>query len=146
MGPVAWSATGATLPLDKFMQVSKLLIAHELNAEVGARIAAALAALDPGFEQDVDQIIAIATAKNAKIVEDFFPDMPEGKPKDTALKIISVWYSGVIEDVIGAEVFAYELALMYQPTRDVMTIPTYAISGPNGWNAIGAPLSNMPEF
>jgi hypothetical protein len=39
-----------------------------------------------------------------------------------------------------------ELAVMYQPTFDVMTIPSYAISGPNGWNADAPPLGNMPEF
>jgi hypothetical protein len=43
-------------------------------------------------------------------------------------------------------VIAYEYALMYRPTSDVMTIPSYAISGPNGWTADAPPLSNMPEF
>jgi fructose 5-dehydrogenase small subunit len=35
---------------------------------------------------------------------------------------------------------------VYQPTIDVMTIPSYAISGPNGWNADAPPLSNMQNF
>jgi hypothetical protein len=35
---------------------------------------------------------------------------------------------------------------MYQPTKDVMTIPSYAISAPNAWSAEAPPLSNMPEF
>jgi fructose 5-dehydrogenase small subunit len=52
----------------------------------------------------------------------------------------------VIVDAPGAEVFAYELALMYQPTIDVMTIPTYAISGPNGWMSEAPALSDMPKF
>jgi fructose 5-dehydrogenase small subunit len=144
--PDALSEPAATLPLAKFMQISNLLIAHQLNTEVGARIAPALTTLDPSIEQDIDQLIAIATAKNAKIVEDFFPDVPEGRLKDTALKIIFAWYTGVATDTYGAEVFAYELALMYQPTKDVMTIPSYAISGPNGWNSSSPPLTDMPTF
>jgi hypothetical protein len=35
---------------------------------------------------------------------------------------------------------------MYQPTRDVMTIPSYAISSPNGWPANAPPLEDMPDF
>ena len=76
-----------------------------------------------------DRLLAIARKKNARIVEDFFPDLPEGPLKETALAIISAWYLGVVTDAPDAEVFAYEYALMYQPTRDVMTIPSYAISG-----------------
>jgi len=68
--------------------------------------------------------------KNAVIVEDFFPDVPEGSAADTALSIISAWYLGVVSDAPDAEVVALEYALMYQPTSDVMTIPSYAISGP----------------
>jgi fructose 5-dehydrogenase small subunit len=134
------------LPAPKFMEVSSLLIDHKLDGDVGARLAAAISSIHPGIEQDIDQILEIAHKNNAKIVEDFFPDLPEGRLKDTALAIISAWYTGVVVDAPGSTVFAFELALMYQPTRDVMTIPSYAISGPNGWNASAPPLSDMPEF
>lgn len=130
----------------RFMEVSALLIAHHLDVDVGARLAVAMKRLNPAIDQQIEGIIAIAKKKNAKIVEDFFSDLPEGDLKDTALAIISAWYMGVIVDAPDAEVFAYELALMYQPTRDVMTIPSYAISGPNGWNAHAPPLGDMPEF
>jgi hypothetical protein len=154
MGALASSAHVVAAPLDassalsapKFMEVSSLLIDHKLNSDVGARLAAAMSSINSGIAQDVDQILEIARRKNAKIVEDFFPDLPEGRLKDTALAIISAWYTGVVVDAPGSTVFAFELALMYQPTRDVMTIPSYAISGPNGWNASAPPLSDMPEF
>lgn len=130
----------------KFMEVSSLLIDHHLDAEIGGRMAAAMARLNSKIEQEIDAIIAIATQKNAKIVEDFFPDIPDGHLKDTALAIIAAWYSGVVQNTADAEVFAFETALMYQPTRDVMTIPSYAISGPNGWSADAPPLTDMPTF
>ena len=140
--PVSWSDQSAA----RFMEISLLLVPHRLNEEVGKRMGAAMAALNPLLSQQIDGLLSIARQKNARIVEDFFADVPEGPLKETALSIISAWYLGVVTDAADAEVFAYEYALMYQPTRDVMTIPSYAISGPNGWTAEAPPLSNMPEF
>jgi fructose 5-dehydrogenase small subunit len=131
---------------DQFMQLSSLLIPHRLDRDVGSRLAAALRTKDPEVTAHVTALLDIAKKKNARIVEEFFPDVPDGALKDTALLIISAWYLGVLVDAPGAEVFAYELALMYQPTSDVMTIPTYAISGPNGWTSEAPPLNSMPTF
>jgi fructose 5-dehydrogenase small subunit len=138
-------ASAADFP-NQFMDLSSLLIAHRLDRDVGLRLAAALRMKDPAFAVHVSGLIEIARSKNAKIVEDFFADVPVGPLRDTALLIISAWYLGVIVDEPDAEVFAYELALMYQPTSDVMTIPTYAITGPNGWTSEGHPLADMPDF
>jgi fructose 5-dehydrogenase small subunit len=138
----AWSDQSAA----RFMEISSLLVPHRLNEEVGKRMGAAMGALNPSLSQQIDGLLSIAREKNARIVEDFFAGVPDGPLKETALSIISAWYLGVVTDAPDAEVFAYEYALMYQPTRDVMTIPSYAISGPNGWTAEAPPLSNMPEF
>jgi fructose 5-dehydrogenase small subunit len=140
--PASWSPQSAA----QFMEISSLLIPHHLNEEVGKRTGAAMAALNPSLSEQVAALLTIAKNKNARIVEDFFPDVPEGPLKDTALAIISAWYLGVVSDAPDAEVFAYEYALMYGPTKDVMTIPSYAVSGPNGWTADAPPLENMPEF
>lgn len=138
----SWSDESAA----QFMEISSLLVPHRLNEEIGKRIGAAMSGLNPSLPAQVTGLLAIAKGKNARVVEDFFPDVPEGPLKETALAIISAWYLGVVSDAPDAEVFAYEYALMYQPTRDVMTIPSYAISGPNGWTAEAPPLSNMPDF
>ena len=130
----------------RFMEISLLLVPHRLNEAIGKRMGAAMAALNPQLSQHIDGLLSIAREKNARIVEDFFGDVPDGPLKETALSIISAWYLGVVTDAPDAEVFAYEYALMYKPTSDVMTIPSYAISGPNGWSAEAPPLSNMPEF
>jgi hypothetical protein len=140
--PAAWSDDSAR----QFMDISSLLIPHRLNAEIGKRIGAAMSALNPQLPDQVTALLDIARKKNAAIVEDFFPDVPDGPLKETALAIISAWYLGVVTDAPDAEVFAFEHALMYGPTSDVMTIPSYAISGPNAWPANAPPLSNMPEF
>jgi hypothetical protein len=140
--PTAWSDQSAA----RFMEISSLLVPHRLNEEIGRRMGVVMSALNPSLSQQIDELLSIAQKKNARIVEDFFPDVPDGPLKQTALSIISAWYLGVATDAPDAEVFAYEYALMYQPTRDVMTIPSYAVSGPNGWKADAPPLSNMPEF
>jgi fructose 5-dehydrogenase small subunit len=138
----AWSEEASA----RFMEISSLLIQHRLNQDIGRRMGAAMGALNSQLSDQVTELLTIAKNKNAKIVEDFFPDIPEGPLKATALAIISAWYLGVVTDAADAEVFAFENALMYQPTRDVMTIPSYAISGPNGWSADAPPLENMPDF
>ena len=130
----------------QFMEISSLLIPHRLREEVGQRIGAAMSTLNPQLSAQVTALLNIARNKNARVVEDFFPDVPEGPLKQTALAIISAWYLGVVSDAPDAEVFAYEYALMYGPTKDVMTIPSYAISGPNGWTADAPLLDQMPEF
>jgi fructose 5-dehydrogenase small subunit len=138
----AWSGESAA----RFMELSSLLIPHRLNEGVGRRIGAAMSALNPSLAEQVAELLAIARKKNARIVEDFFPGLPDGPLKEIALAIISAWYLGVVTDAPDAEVFTYAYALMYQPTKDVMTIPSYAISAPNAWSAEAPPLSNMPEF
>jgi len=130
----------------QFMEISSLLIPHRLRQEVGKRIGAAMSALNPSLSAQIAELLAIAKKHDARIVEDFFSDVPEGSLKQTALAIISSWYLGVVTDAPDAEVFAYAYALMYQPTKDVMTIPSYAISAPNAWSAEAPLLSNMPEF
>ena len=130
----------------QFMTLSKLLIPHELDADIGKRIVLALSAIRPALSEHVTSLLAVAGKRNARIVEDFFPDVPDGPLKETALSIISAWYMGVVVDAPDSEVFAFEHALMYRPTRDVMTIPSYAKSRPNGWNADAPPLADMPKF
>jgi hypothetical protein len=144
--PTATADTSTAAVPNPFMELSALLIPHRLDHDVGLRLAAALSAKDPAFAGHVSSLLEIARKKQATIVEDFFPDVPDGPLKDTALLIISAWYLGVIVDAPDAEVYSYELALMYQPTIDVMTIPSYAISGPNGWTSEAPPLSDMPKF
>jgi hypothetical protein len=144
--PVAAAASWSEESAARFFELSSLLIPHRLNEAIGKRIGNLMSTLNPSLAEHVTGLLAIAKQKNAGIVEDFFPDVPEGPLRETALAIISAWYLGVVSDAPDAEVVALEYALMYGPTSDVMTIPSYAISGPNGWTANAPPLSNMPEF
>jgi hypothetical protein len=129
----------------RFMTLSRLLIPHSLDPEIGRRIAAELKADRAPFSDHIDALLKLAHDRQATVVEDFFPFASDAA-KAAALRIISAWYLGVVDDAPGAKIVAYELALMFKPTSDVMTIPTYSISRPNGWGAAAPPLTAMPTF
>jgi len=130
----------------QFMRLSSLLINHQLDTGVGARITAFAMTAPPDLPKMMDGIIAIAQEKHAASVEDFFGDIPEGPLQDLAHWIISAWYSGFSSAKHDAEVFTYELALTYQVTKDVTQIPSYGLSGPNAWTRPNAALADMPHF
>ncbi len=127
------------------MALSRLLIPHRLDPAIGRRIAAELKADKAPLSDHIDALLKLAHDRHAAVVEDFFP-FASDEAKASALRIVSAWYLGVVDDAPGAKIFAYELALMFKPTSDVMTIPTYSISRPNGWGAAAPPLSAMPTF
>ena len=138
--------TATAVSVDKFIAASRCLIQHGLSPDVGARMAGILYAKIPTLDSDLDAIIATAEKKNSKVVEDFFDALPDGHVKDSAHQIIFGWYAGVVDESPSAEVFAYEEALMYQPTKDAVALPTYSFNGPNHWTDVDPPLSAMPEF
>ena len=139
-------AKTAGVSAEKFMAASKRLIQHELSPDVGARMAVILHARIPTLDEDLDAIIGTAKDKNSKVVEDFFDALPDGHVKDSAHQIIFGWYAGVVDESAGAEVFAYEEALMYRPTKDAVALPTYSFDGPDHWADVDPPLSAMPTF
>jgi hypothetical protein len=65
---------------------------------------------------------------------DAFLELPSIDPRlmETATKIVSAWYLGVVGEPEDAELIAYGEALMYRPTRGILAIPTYG-PGPDAW-------------
>jgi hypothetical protein len=131
---------------DRFMRMSRLLINHQLSPDVGARIVETVASKYRDLPGMLEAINAIAERKQAKVVEDFFADIPDGELKDFAHWVILAWYSGCSSEKADATVFAYEEALTFKTTSDVVTVPSYALSGPNRWSQVTVALANMPLF
>lgn len=131
---------------EQFMRVSNLLIDHELDRDVGARIVVHASAARGDIEERLRRIETVAASKNAKVVEDFFDDLNESE-KELALWMILAWYSGSSSSKGDAEVFTYEKALTFKTTSDVVGIPSYGLTGPNLWDRIpSADLIDMPKF
>ncbi|ARJ42388.1 hypothetical protein B1H58_10395 [Pantoea alhagi] len=129
-----------------FMQISRLLVNHELDDAVGQRMLAQLEAEQPDLAKNLNQLLAIARAHQAKVVEDFFPAIPAGPVQDLARRIIFGWYTGSLEPTRTAKSFAFEQALTWRTTQDTITIPSYGISGPNNWQRTNTPILPVPQF
>lgn len=129
-----------------FMQLSRLLVNHQLDQAVGQRMFALLAAEESGLGDSLHQLLAVARASNARVVEDFFPSIPQGKLQDLAHKIIFGWYTGSLEPTRSAKTFAYEQALTWHTTLDAIAIPSYGFSGPNNWHRVNTPVLPLPTF
>jgi len=144
----AWgfAATAEGTTAAPFMQLSRLLVNHQLDDAVGARIAQTAPALHPRWAEMTRSIIEIATGRQAQAVEDFFEAIPEGPLRDYAHWVIFAWYSGCSSPKKDAQVFTYEQALTYRVTGDTVAIPSYGFSGPNLWQRQIAPLSPIPVF
>ncbi|KQQ40199.1 dehydrogenase [Duganella sp. Leaf126] len=130
----------------QFMKVSRLLINHQLDDAVGARIAAAAAAKYPDMPRMLTAIAELAQARQAKQVEDFFADIAEGPLQEFAHWVIFAWYTGCSSPKKDAQLFTYEQALTYKTTADAVAMPSYGFSGPNLWSRPIVPLSSMPVF
>jgi hypothetical protein len=39
-------------------------------------------------------------------------------------QIVSAWYLGMVGDVVSGKVIAYEQALMFDPVRDAVVVPS----------------------
>lgn len=128
----------------KFLQVSQLLVNHRLSPSVGGRIVDFAQTAYPDLELMLDRIIVIAG--NSTRVEEFFGDIPEGELRDFAYWIIHSWYTGSSSMDRNATLFTYEEALMYQPTIDMVPIPTFGYAAPNSWGNTLYPLADLPQF
>ena len=146
----AWGVAAAPAPahpdVRQFMQISRLLIDHQLDDAVGARIAAAAAAKYPELPRMMTAIAGLAQAKQAKQVEDFFGDIAAGPLQELAHWVIFAWYTGCSSPKKDAQMFTYEQALTYKTTADTVALPSYGFSGPNLWSRPIVPLSSMPIF
>jgi hypothetical protein len=128
-----------------FMHLARLLIPHRLDALTGRRLMAALSVKYPSLHSQVATLLALAIERQANEAEDFLPFATQNA-KNVALAIISGWYLGFVQNGPTTQVLAYDQALMFGPTSDVMTIPTYATAGPNEWGSASPPVAFMPSF
>lgn len=63
---------------------------------------------------------------------------------DLVMKIVTAWYTGTVETAQGPVVVAYAEALMYRPTADGLTVPTYCSNGPLWWSSLPPGIDRMP--
>jgi len=116
-----------------FTAVSEFLVSRAVSAVLSKRYYAALAHHHADFPQRLAALADYLRAQRFPHVDDFLQATAMASPLfQTASLIIGSWYTGVVGDGANSELIAYADALMYQPTRGILVVPTYG-SGPDSW-------------
>lgn len=133
--------------ISNFMQLSTFATGHKnLDLNIGSALLLAFEAQTHDFSDQVTALLEQISKNSYQDIEALDAGLSNAPLHSTLLQIIRAWYSGVIESGTNAKVYAFEKALMYQPSRDVVVIPTYAHNGPNYWVSAPASVDIMPVF
>jgi hypothetical protein len=136
---IPWSQAAApvTDAATSFIPLSQYLTARtDLNARLGARMQAALQALDAEFPAQSAALWAWVQSQQVP-VEQFHARLQAEKPELAAIpvQIMQAWYLGVAGDGAKARVVAYEFALNAQTVGDKLKPPTYAYGVYGSWTS-----------
>lgn len=133
------SAEGDSAALGDFMAVSRLVASGSLDPITGAALCHALQRRDAAFETHLQTLAQHVRAMPGLTVEALAADLDrrgEVAPRAALNQIVSAWYLGVVDD----HVYAYEGALMFRVTADVLSPPSYAHGGPLNWAESDPPI------
>ena len=126
-----------------FLLLSQRLTDHaNINPVTAQRIRDALAPAGVKQAAQVDQLIVLAGQHTT--AESLLEAATQVGLKDLALGIVAAWYTGTVGQGTSAVMVAYEEALMYQPVRDGLTVPTYCNFGPLWWTGMPPDVAQMP--
>jgi hypothetical protein len=126
--------------LNTFMQVSKLVSKEVLDPVTGAALYQALRQGDQAFDTNLSELARQIAATPGITIEALAEKLDNNKQtalRDTLNKVVSAWYLGVV----GFQTYAYESALMFRVTDDVLSPPSYVRRGPLYW----ADSTNLPS-
>lgn len=115
------------------MRASEFLTSRKLNPVLAIRYYAALLKGSTQFDADVAALLAKIDLARSPDVDAFLATPQIDKQaRSTATSIVSSWYLGVVDNGAEPELISYADALMYEPTRGILVVPSYG-SGPNSW-------------
>jgi hypothetical protein len=93
----------------------------------------ALRKADTQFDANVASLLNDIDRRSAPDVDAFLATpQPDQRSMSTATSIVSSWYLGVVDHGDKPELITYADALMYEPTRGILVVPSYG-GGPNSW-------------
>jgi len=148
----AAAAQPAEDTLAQFMALSRWLTGRpSLTVELGRRYFDALAAHDADFAGQLAPLNSLHQAHGEQGLQAYCDAVDASGAAYASLphRIIAAWYTGQVGKLpalasrhdrsspqqpdAGATVIAYEMALMYTATADVLTIPSYCRDVPGYW-------------
>ncbi len=129
-----------------FLALSRFLTGRtDLDPDLSKRFFSALTVQDPHFVQKLKHLAAAIASQAPQSVDAL--DLISLSPADQscALAIIAAWYSGMVGSGPGATLVTFNAALLYDFTRDAVTVPTYCAWGYDYWTA-SPPSAPMAGF
>ena len=130
-----------------FMSLSRFATGHDsLDSQVGQALFADMRERDPRLIVRLEALETLIRDGGYQNVEEAEPPLRGREGHALLMTLIKAWYAGILSDGTNAKVYAFEKALMYQPARDAVVIPTFAHNGPNYWVAAPPPVETMPVF
>ncbi|WP_244816826.1 sorbitol dehydrogenase family protein [Caballeronia sp. Lep1P3] len=130
------STPAAPAALDRFIAVSMKLTGRSgFDSLLAQRVHAALAHADAQFDAKIarlDRWLSTHGGTPSDVVTAALhatqPDLAK-----TVGDTMRAWYLGVAGVGAQAEVVAFERALMFDPVRDMLTVPSYCRGQPADW-------------
>jgi fructose 5-dehydrogenase small subunit len=122
-----------------FVRLARFLTGrNDLDARIIARAYDALATANPSFAaHSIALARAIEDARladvNALAISPLYADPGD---RAVAIAIVSAFYLGQVGEGSKARFVAFEKALMFEPTADMVPIPTYSRGGPGYWGKV----------
>ena len=122
--------------LDAFLALSQHLTGRtSFDPILGKRVYDALSRADGQFAQNVAALNTWLQGHGGVPSDTVTQALQVDQPAlaKTVSAIMRGWYLGLIGDMPHVEVVAYESALMFDPVKDVLTIPSYCRDVPFYW-------------
>jgi fructose 5-dehydrogenase small subunit len=122
--------------LDAFLALSQHLTARvSFDPVLAKRIYAALVQSDKQFTQNVAALNTWLAGHGGVPSDTVTQALAAEQPPlaKTVTAIMRAWYLGLVGESPHVQVLAYESALMFDPVKDVLTIPSYCRDVPFYW-------------
>jgi len=122
--------------LDAFFALSQHLTGRtRFDSVLGKRVYETLARSDSQFTQNVAALNTWLQRHGGVPSDTVTQALQVDQPvlAKTVGAIMRAWYLGLVGDLPHVQVVAYESALMFDPVKDVLTIPSYCRDVPFYW-------------
>lgn len=132
---VGEAPSGLPAAAGAFQKLSQFLTSKPVHAVLAQRYYDALKKRNPDLDKTIAALNTLVEQNKLAHMDDYLALQDVDKDLDTRAKsIVKAMYLGVVGDDENAELIAYKEAFMYQPTQDVLVVPTYG-RGPESWGA-----------
>jgi fructose 5-dehydrogenase small subunit len=135
--PAMLRAADADFRTHPFMVVSRLVCDATPDLRTAEALYGALSK-KVNFDRQLEALAKLANARGMSVeaLADQLDSTNQTDLRETLNEIVAAWYLGIV----GDRTYAYESALMYRATADVLSPPSYVHAGPLSWATLTPPV------